>query len=311
MSRSTLVLDSSQISTLYDCEERWRLLQQELLIRIDPFRPGETLRPSDAISAGLLMHTLLEIYYREICLHPEQPAQAAMKAYEFNPDTADIQDGHEYPLDPALRKKVYSRFQDYIMTWGSRDFRPAHKIKKIIVCNERGIPVDAYETVPLVEQGFSFRLLDTPEYLFILEGRIDFIGYCQDQLLWMDHKTQGRRHDLYRKSIQFKNYALATGLDFGIINYIRLTDKIDKTTLVRDPISFSPNEIFQWKQELIEKYVEWSSKISNGHFTRNRAACGSGYGPCQFTPICEEYNGVMREQIKRDQFMKRTAWKPW
>lgn len=311
MPKLTLVLDSSQISTLYDCEERWRLSQQETLIRIDPYNPTETLRPPDAISAGLLFHTLLEIYYRELCLTTD-PSRAAQTALDFDPDKADVQDNHEYPIDPDMRKKVYNRFTDYLMCWGNRDYTVGHKLKSIIdVDPTTGFPIETTQTIPLVEQGFSFPLLDTSEYLFVLEGRIDFIGTCGGQFLWMDHKTQGRKHNLYKKSIQFKNYALATGFDMGVINYIRLTDKIDKETLVRDPISFSPHEMLAWKQELIEKYVEWARKISRGELQRNRAACGSEFGPCQFTAICEEYNPTMREQIKRGKFMQRKVWKPW
>lgn len=312
MSRLTLVLDSSQIATLLDCEERWRLLQQEQLIRINPFDPSSTMRPSDAISAGLLIHKLLEIYYGAIGRALGQ-TEAVRLANEFDPDAEDVADAHEYPIDPEIRQQVYDTFTSYLMFWSQRDYEVSIRYVPFVDIHPvTGLPCDRQRPEALVEQGFSFPLLDTSEYLFVLEGRIDFIGTCgASQHLWMDHKSQSRAHTLYQKSIQFRNYALVTGFDLGVINYIRLTKKVDKTTFVRQPISFSPHETAQWKQELIEMYVGFAKRIQRGELQKNRGACGSGFSPCQFIPICEEYNPIMREQIKKDQFTKRKAWKPW
>lgn len=311
--RTTLVLDSSQISVLMDCEERWRLLQIEQIIRIDPFNPLETLRPSDAISMGLLFHKLLEIYNGNSFRLGTTGAMHL--ALCFDPNAADVQDEHQYPLEPKLITKVFDRFKDYLIHWSTqRDrYQVSFRNKPIIKVHPiTGMPFDSIEQVPLVEQGFSFPLLDTPEFLFVLEGRIDFIGHCENEPLWMDHKTQARAHNLYKKSIQFRNYALATGFPFGVIDYIRLTEKIDKTTFVREPISFSPLEMIHWKQELIEFYVKTAHHIERNELSLNRGACGNSFGsPCQFTSICEEYNPTMREQIKKDQFTKRKVWKPW
>src|ERR1035438_2546475 len=68
MPKQTLILDSSQLSTLLECEERWRLEQQENLIHINEKFPAESNRPNEAIAAGSLGHKYQEIYYHELAI---------------------------------------------------------------------------------------------------------------------------------------------------------------------------------------------------------------------------------------------------
>jgi len=311
MSKQTLILDSSQLSTLLECEERWRLEQQEHLIHINEKNPAESNRPNEDIAAGSLGHKYQEIYYYELAM-TQNPAAAMNRTLLFDPDAVDFVDEHQFPLAPETRAAVRKRFVDYIMTYTARDYTVAMRSEAAIGLDENDCLVDTKRYIPLVEQGFSYKLFESPEYLFILEGRIDLICESRGYNLWMDHKWQFRERELYKKSIQFRNYALATGFDLGVINYVRLHKELNQKTFVRQPISFSAYERYQWKQELIEIFVGLSNKITREELSRNRGACNGKFGyPCEFTPICEEFTTSAREGVKAQKFTKRKEWRPW
>jgi hypothetical protein len=305
----TLILDSSQISTWFGCSQEWA---NRGLIAINKAAPEETLRPGEALAAGSLIHKYLEIYYTVLSTSGGDGKLAARAALDFDPDEADKIE-KQFPLDAALREKVKNRFVDYLLCHPPEsDYKPATKSKHIVTAAD-GVLVDAFVHDPLIEKGFSYKLFESSEYLFVLEGRIDFVGTAQDgTLLWMDHKSQFREHQLYPKAIQFRNYALATGLNLAVINYIRFHDKIGPKTFVRQPLSFSSLEMRNWKEELTDIYVRIAKEVVSGEFPQNRNSCGGQWGrPCQFTPLCEEYNPATREAIRKRDFVARKEWKPW
>jgi hypothetical protein len=301
----TLILDSSQISSFLECQEKWNLSYIENLTR--------SVLIDDPIAAGTLMHKYLEIYYKSIG-YGHTPLNAYKIAAAFNPDLEDKADAGQYPLGTDLRKRVLGRFTDYVTVYtAKKDYEVAKKKVYDIKFSPDGLPVDSTKEEPLVEQGFSYELLNTNEYLFVLEGRIDLLAVLGSEHVWVDHKLQFRERELYSKSIQFRNYSLATGLNLGVINYIRLHQSVNDKTLVRQPISFSSLENRLWKQELIEIFISISKSLTNGAgFRKNRESCSGKFGyPCPFTPICEEWSGETREAIKQRDFVQKKEWKPW
>ena len=285
----TLILDSTQLDSYWECPQKHAYSFIENLTLSNEIR--------EEISAGTMMHKLLENYYTT-----DSPVGAAQLTYQVIEE--------EFPLSLPIQKQVYKRFEDYVMRYSSGDYRPLKKKVWRVEILPDGLPFDCWVEVPLVEQGFSYELLHTKEYLFVLEGRIDFLGESQDgQHLWMDHKLQFQAGEIYNKSIQFRNYSLVTGLNLGVINYIRMHKELSADTFKRSVISFSSLEMKQWKEELIEKYIE----ISQGKITMNRHACAGPFKkfPCQFTQLCEERNSVIRDTIKSTKYIKKEQWRPW
>ncbi len=303
----TLILDSSQISAWFSCPTEWA---NRGLVAIDKMHPEATLRPSDALAMGSLIHKYLEIYYTQIG-EGRTAGESAQAAMAFDIDKED-QSESQYPLDEKMRQRVRQRTIDYFTFYSTNDYHPAYrKVHKIVV--KEGKLCDAMARDPLIEKGFSYKLFESSEYLFVLEGRIDFMGETADgTLLWMDHKSQAREHLLYPKAIQFRNYSLATGINLAVINYIRLGDKLTEKTFVRQPLSFSSLEMRHWKQELTEIYVTIAKQVAAGVFPQNRNSCGGQWGrPCQFIPLCEEYNPATRAAVQKRDFTERKEWRPW
>jgi hypothetical protein len=303
MSKQILILDSSQLSTYLECPEK------HSLVNIEHLTKSNTL--DDPMVAGTLMHKYLELYYKAKGIGHSNDI-ATRFALAFNPDEKDETDNHDYPLGLPLRKQIVDRFLEYTMVYSQSDYEVATRPSYKVTIDENSLPVDSYEGEPLIEQGFSYELLSTNEYLFILEGRIDFIGSTHGSPLWMDHKLQFRKRSLYKKRIQFRNYSLALGYNLGVINYIRMAKDASKETLVREPISFSSYENRLWREELIDIYIKIAQEQKSGVHFHNRDSCDGKYGyPCQFTSICEEASETTKNAIKVRDFVKRKEWKPW
>jgi hypothetical protein len=301
-------MDSSQISNWFECSQRWA---NRGLIAINKKEPELTLQPGEAMAAGSLGHKYLEIYY-QILAETGNSELAARSAFAFDPDKADKVE-KQFPLDQKLRDLVRTRFSNYLTYYSAKgDYIPATRFVPHII-TKNGVLADSTRKEALVEKGFSYKLYESSEYLFILEGRIDFLGKAQDgTYFWMDHKWQFKEHELYAKSIQFRNYSLATGLYMAVINYVRLHKEIKTNTFVRQPLSFSAYELKCWKQELIEIYVQIAKQVREQDFPKNRAACGHGWGGgCQFIPLCDERNASIRATIQKRDFMSAKEWRPW
>lgn len=310
MSKQIVIADSTQLQTFCECPTMW----------LHSFHDNITLEGSikDDIKMGTMGHKWLEIYYRSLGIDGNlQNAVAAANAINF--DELDKVDAEGFPLDKAKRSTVIDRLQLYWMKYSKlRDFIPICKQKHAVAFNSEGVPYDCYEKVPLVEQGFSYELLNTSEYLFVLEGRIDLLTEVNGTFHWVDHKFQSREHDLYQKSIQFRNYSLATNCSVGVINYIRLHKAVSDSTLERVAVSFGSAELRAWRSELIDIFVSMAKsmkKLSDQKsyaFERNRSACAGKWGyPCQYTPICEEPLRQVGDLIKVQKYIQKKEWRPW
>lgn len=310
--RQTLILDSSQLSAWFECPEKHNLEYQQSLVQINQNNPELTHQVPDKIAVGTLGHKYLEIYYKTLGCGAS-PAGAARVALDFDPDKADTIDP-EFPLSREFRIRARERFSEYLVRYGGSDYGIATRKCTRVGVTEGGFLADIPYDEPLIEQGFSYPLLDTSEFLFVLEGRIDFLGHTHGENLWMDHKWQMRERELYKKSIQFRNYALVTGFPLGVINYVRLAKEIGPKTFVRQPISFSAQEMRHWREELTDMFVRIARtpRDSEDCLPRNRSACPGKFGsPCAYAPLCEIYNAQQRETHKRTFYTKGKEWRPW
>ena len=302
----TLILDSSQIACWMECPQQWSFRYDQRL--------GRSAEAREDFAMGHFGHKLLEIYYEALRRGATQ-SEAIRAADTFDFDAASCECKHpreqhlifgqptichqdtcpceafnpvRFPLSDEKRSLVRQAFERYWMSYSRNDVAPQ-----------------------IVEKGFSYSLLDDGEFLFVLEGRIDLIGLLGGQQVFLDHKFQGRAHELYTKAIQFRNYSLATNLSLGIVNYIRLHKELGKDTLIRRPINFSALERDLWKARLIEIYkrilnsIEWGAE-------KNESACAGRFGiPCEFTKICEESNPQIAIAIRDNYFVKKEEWRPW
>lgn len=313
MSKQTLVMDSSQLATYLECPTLWGYGYKDSISRIDA-------PPSDPISMGTYIHKLLEIYYKGIA-HGYGMSACIEQALNFNPDLETCTCGHArenhfilpeldplncnesscsctmfipkaFPLDITQRKLVKDRFTVHCYTYSKGDFLPL--------------------SPDHVEVGFSHKLYEDDEKLYVLEGRIDVLGTFSGVTgAIMDHKAQLRKRDLYKKAMQFRNYSLVTGASLLIINYVRLTKEVTKDTYSRVVANFSPLEQEWWRGELIKLYDKILRERQQPLEQRWDSCSGKFGYECQFTPLCEEFNSGVREVKKQMLYHPKAVWRPW
>ncbi len=279
MSRFSLALDSTQITDLLACPYRWNLAYREHLIH--------KFQKKEAFDWGTIMHALLEAFYLKL----------------KNGSRRDIAMNNALTLFDEARKSVRT-----IISAEDKRFIE----QRFIAYTIQRTP---HDITPLeVEKGFSIPILDNENFLFVLEGRIDMIGQLENGTkLWMDHKTQDRKYDLYDHSIQFKNYSLATGLGYGMVNYIGWQDTITKDTFRRQLVHFSPLTLQLWRERLITIFMGAAANILGNTFPLNESACHQKWGICEFSEVCPsvEPHSKIREGLVKINYMKREPWLPW
>jgi len=329
MPKFTLAVDSSQISCFLECPQKW---VNQYLKRLVPIR----YQQDESLNMGSYAHKLLEIYYqckaRGVGLND---TMLLMDAY--NPDNNQCECGcaKEYHTEiPTLGIVECSRCS--MIKRGCSNFRPKSlelpdKVRKKV--RKRIVDYVGYyqrdDIQPLsekhVEVGFSETIYEDQDNLFVLEGRIDLIGKVQGLDCFMDHKIQGKTYYLYDKNIQMKNYMLITKLPMGLINYIRLTDKVEKDiTLQRHIVNMNRVELGIWHKRLIQVFYRMKKTVqafsNKQESERNWNACSGGKltydltkpSWCWYTSLCESTDPEIASREESRLFkINENPWRPW
>jgi hypothetical protein len=276
----------------------------------------------EAITIGSFWHLMCESYYKSIARNESRAdaieAAAGIDVRDHFCECGALKTAHitvgEYqkgacaefkaaplPLEEPVAQFVRDRFRIYTYTYGGRDVEVTNPDQ--------------------VELGFSYPLLETLDRIYVLEGRIDLhkVTMSGNEIGFVDHKAQMRRRDLYKKTIQFRNYGLVTNATLGMINYARMAKTIDKDTFKRVLISFAPGEHAWWRSELIKVFDRVAETIRQSYdhedfwwtdrSNPNWAMCSGKFGyECNFTRLCSGGNPTS----ERQQFFKiGKEWKPW
>jgi len=286
----TITLDSSQITQYLDCKQKWNLAGREHLILSGA--------KTEALDRGTILHRLLEFYYLERFDKPVyQAAQAATDRF-YNSSESKLMTAKDNQV-------LVLRFGDYVKHYASNDFQPVR-----------------LEGIPSVELGFSIVFYEDQDKRFVLEGKIDLLSlFSRSEMIFIDHKTQGRAMNLYPYSPQFLTYSMVTKIRRAVINYVRLHEKIDNTTFVRVPITFTEHQIENWRYQVFaifhEIYEHTKLEQESGivsPFPQNFGACSGPFkcNPCQFTHLCElnPMNLDMINNLKSFKYEKK-VWEPW
>jgi hypothetical protein len=303
-----VILDSTQLTQFGECPYKWKLENIEHLEFNTAYK--------EAMIMGSFGHKLLEIYYKtayaDYTFRPLLGREAAMSYYvpagfdvgilaDFKAIIVDekinlpsIKQRLPFDLDTDKIKIVKDRFNDY---WNQQ-----------IARGNDFIP----ESAEHIEVGFSEKILETDDFVYILEGKLDGIGSLNGLSAVLDHKFQLRARKIYGKVIQFRNYSLVAKKSAFIVNYIRLTKKFDDSTLERDIISFSAVEREIWKQRLISMFDAVRDAIRSETYEQRWSSCMGKYGyECDFTKICEQWDTQLIDQIKQTYYHIKQEWKPW
>lgn len=332
MSKFTLVVDSSQISCFLECPQMWYYRYVRNMVP-NFLKPEEQEQKSEPMNAGTYGHKLLEIFYRAR-FRGFSLNDAAAVAFSYNPDvdtcvcgcsadTHQIIEKLKITECTRCKKCLKPHKADGTPTWEPKPF-DLSKPTRIAVqtrLTEYFYKYQHNDFKPLSEQsvevGFSEPIYEDSENLFVLEGRIDMVGTLQGLQLIVDHKFQMREHDLYAKSIQFRNYALIGRTNLLMVNYIRLHKAVKDTTLQRELVNFTAFEHAAWKQKLIKIFFRMLQTKRAGDegsaVDQNFSACPGRFNyACYYTQLCEEPSAeVLKLKQKQLYSINTVAWRPW
>lgn len=274
----TLAVDSSQIVDFLMCEQMWWYRYKRNIVH--------KYQLTNAMDWGTIMHGMLERYY-QARIDGKDWASAQLPAYQ------DLEASRKrFKLSEEDFLFIKQRFLQYVCTYMQHDF----------------IPIQS-------ERGFSIPIYESEDFYFVLEGRIDLIAMTSDRTtkLVMDTKTQERETQLYTRSIQFKNYCLASGLNHCVINYIRWHKEVKENTFERKAVYFSNKYLMDWKHELITIFFKMAHAIITNRFERRLSTCqNAGYGkPCQYVELDDEKDEKIRNGLMQINYMQKPIWRPW
>lgn len=327
MSKLSLILDSTQINAFDECPRLW-YYEHVRRLRLASSKPRR--RVMDIGSYG---HKLLELYYQAIA---SGKSRSDSLAYCFAYKPEDICDcGHvrhihkPTTLDPLLTDGNNCKYKnckceaftevEALVSKKDEEFLRQRLVEYFTVYINNDIRPYSPEHV---EVGFSYKLDERIDRLYVLEGKIDILGVYATFPSFTDHKFQERRKELYDKSIQFKNYALVTGCRNAFINYIRLAKETGTDTFVRRTIFFTEPEIALWRKRLIAIYDHvfdlmvqnekdpffWQSEESQPRWSR----CSGKFGyTCDYTTLCEELSPTVAERKIEHLYTIGKIWRPW
>src|SRR5215471_8255241 len=179
MKKLTLVLDSSQLSSYDECNRRWNYSSNMLIV------PAQVDRKV-VMDQGTLGHLYLEKYYESI-INGRTKTQAMQDMFTLDVDNIVCAvcknrvgqcKGTEHEFKPlpntltkAERMVVREKLELYCYTY---------------IAKEDIIPQTS-------EIGFSERIYEDDENLFVLEGRIDLLAKYAGSDIVVDHKFQERK----------------------------------------------------------------------------------------------------------------------
>lgn len=291
MRKLVLALDSHALSAYQRCP------QEHAYAHIQDLEPAQTVGFYDK---GTLVHLMLALYYRlrRRGMNVQDAAMAvATKRFTRFAKTLN--------LDNADEKHILARFFEYIGYYANECVRPIG-----------------------IEVGFSEKIFEDKNFLFLYEGRVDWIGYefiknMGHTLHFTDHKTRSASYELDYFKNQFYGYAWMLrkvyGKDYdlwGKVNYFGLQE--DKTGSIKKEgklfektwFKFSQEQINQWEKDTIW----WFHKIAQSRMYKvfpRSWQCDRQFGECAFKKLCKA--PIPRDKelvlIGKNYFVKRA--KPW
>ena len=246
MSKQTLILNSHSLSNFQQCEAR-HLFADKICL--------EPLISKKVFDEGTMIHAWLRIYY-------------------YNKKKFSIS-RNKCLANPIMWINGAKKH------WGIEPNR-AFELYRILISYQSNYKNETWQTIG-TEVGFSKILYEDDQYLFIYEGKMDWLGYSGTDKIVVDHKSRNGKYQIYEFNNQCRGYLWATGANKFVYNMITMTNI---PSFERIAYSFSDSQIETWKNDTIEWYKRVAQANANKNFVRSWN-CSSKYGVCEFHSLCE------------------------
>lgn len=279
--KKIVVLNSTAIAIYLECPQKYDFAVLQSLVR-----KGQK---NEAMGKGEIFHHLICKYWQlKLEKHPK-PFIAITE------ELTQLRSNFSYISNEDL-EFLRQRFFAYSIFWESDPAKPLILEGKLAM-----------------EIGFTVKIYEDQEFIFLLEGRLDRIATQQGIDFLLDHKTQGRKYDYYWRRPQFMNYVLGAqeqGMQVNklMVDYIGLQQTINKDTFRRDMFSYPSSAIREWKQYLIDRIY---FPIARGKIYKERGSCEGVYAPCIYNDLCDAPSARGLEELITLNFEKTEQHRSW
>lgn len=272
--KTTIILNSHSLSDFQQCEYRYLCTT---LISLEP------VVSKKSFDEGTFIHRWLRLYY----YHKMRKS--------FN-------------CDSLLRRKVLINPQ----LWQQVAFKNgipgarAFELFRVLSSYSHNYKNETWKTKG-TEVGFSKVLYEDENYLFIYEGKIDWIGIADGFEAIVDHKTRSGKYSIYEYNNQCIGYLWATGAKKFIYNFLTMTNV---PSFERAPFQFTDEQIEEWKHDTIKWYFKVAKALESKEYLKSRQ-CSGKYGVCEFHSICETPRIEQQLFVIKSQFKQRPVHRSW
>lgn len=275
--KTALALDSQMVSAYQRCP---KLFYWKFVRNISKPIKGKNL------DTGTIFHNLFEWANKRL---KDGESLAAIKRDTI---TCDVLKNVE---DFQHRMFILKRFLEYWEYWTNAE-------------------VGVQEKIIAAEEGFTKKLYEDDEHIFLYEGRVDVVfkrkmkNELEPRLYWKDYKTFNGSYSLYPHQNQFLGYSWAFDNCLGIVDYIGKQAKLTDNTFKRELIKFNRGQLEQWRQLTIATFFDI---LKDKDFRLRLTSCQHMYGLCTFHELCER-SPEAREQLIPVNFVENTEkWQAW
>lgn len=298
MSKTTIVLDSQELTTFERCPKAYDYAFNHMLERWNysfrhvedkTFKIEGVSGKSKALNKGGVMAKAIETYYQLGIDGADMLTRIVEGAKVIN--AGEFVDT---PSETAVEQRMLclTSYADYVTYYAKETFKPI-----------------------AVEQGFSKTLYDSDDLRIIYEGRPDLVGQMEENspIIPVDNKTEAKENELHGYNNQFMGYCWALGVDTFVVNYIGLQkNKSKEDKFRRSYIQFTKRNFDTW----INNTIYWVNQLwlsrQNNYWPLNRAGCDGKYGVCIFEHLCDAPDEWSHDQRKGSLYkIKDSKWSAW
>jgi PD-(D/E)XK nuclease superfamily len=307
--KTNVVFDATLLTALMGCARYTDLRYNHRFLPI--------AGPGNSLELGLMMHKILEVYYKNIIkgYKKDVAAEHAIMAghlyvssckhcTEFKP-SAEVPVplcGHQINEYPGLKNTPVDS-EGKTIGW-----RYALHTAEEYFAKWRG---DSW--IPLEVEIVKGKVIYEDDNIRILwKSKFDLIMDTDNGIRSIDHKTMKQRRDILELNNQFMGQCLVLGTKTVFINRIGFQTTLKpEEKFTRNGMSFSEDKLDEFRNETVPYYAYRLLEYNEtGHWPPNYTHCETKYGVCMYYQDVCNLDRKMREDSIRAKFFVGPEWNP-
>ncbi len=276
ITKKSVVLDATVLSTVMGCGQ------------LAEFQFSQNLRPingkGNALSAGILVHKILEVYYRNL-IDGSARNNAIALGMSAGEDYYKSEDCENVPYDNILddQKKIKQVGYSHIVETMQQYFD--------FYKNDAWTPLETETVKGLV-------IFEDDDIRVLWKAKLDCLMDTYHGIIPMDHKTMKMNRESSSLNNQFMGQCVVAGTRMMIIDKIGFQKSLEpKAKFLRPVMNYSNDRLEEWKAIIGYWAKVYSNYVESNYWPPNFTHCDK-FGGCIMRGICESDRGMREEELK-------------